>query len=176
MPTELEMPIVRRGTPADAEALAAFAARVFQETFATDTSPEDMARFLANTYSRTHQAAELSAPDVTTLLALVDDTLAGFAQVRPGEPLDVLTSSSPVELWRLYVDRRWHGRGVAQALMTMVEADARERGADSLWLGVWEHNARAQAFYRKFGFTTVGSHVFLLGDDAQTDVIMVRTL
>jgi GNAT superfamily N-acetyltransferase len=73
-------------------------------------------------------------------------------------------------------DQSWHGRGVAQALMQRVELEASRRGGRTLWLGVWEHNARAKAFYRKNGFVDVGSHVFMVGTDAQTDRIWVRPL
>lgn len=175
-PNNSTPPEIRLAAAADAGDLAAFAARVFRETFAADNTEEDMARFLAGTFTPERQAAELADPDVTTMLALLDGQLAGFAQVRTGEQLEEIDAPDPVELWRIYVDRAWHGRGVAQALMDAVEAEARRRGARSLWLGVWERNDRAQAFYRKFGFETVGSHVFVLGDDRQTDLIMLRTL
>jgi ribosomal protein S18 acetylase RimI-like enzyme len=83
---------------------------------------------------------------------------------------------APLELWRFYVARPWHGRGIAQALMSHVNAEAHRRGARTLWLGVWERNERAKAFYRKTGFTDVGSHLFMVGEDAQSDRIMVRPI
>ena len=80
----------------------------------------------------------------------------------------------PLELKRLYVARAWHGQGVAQALMEAALDAARARGAATLWLGVWERNPRAAAFYRKYGFERVGEHTFMLGADAQTDWLLVR--
>jgi ribosomal protein S18 acetylase RimI-like enzyme len=74
------------------------------------------------------------------------------------------------------VQRGWHGRGVAQALMARVVAEAVAAGANTLWLGVWEHNHRARAFYGKCGFADVGEHVFLFGTDPQTDRVMVKPL
>jgi ribosomal protein S18 acetylase RimI-like enzyme len=82
----------------------------------------------------------------------------------------------PLELWRFYVDQVHHGRGVAQQLMAAVIDAARARGAGTLWLGVWEHNAKAQAFYRKFDFVVVGAHTFVLGSDVQTDRVMARSV
>ena len=84
-------------------------------------------------------------------------------------------SSGEVELARFYVRRVHHGRGVAQTLMDAVTAHARALGATQLWLGVWERNARAIAFYRKCGFVQCGTQPFLLGSDLQTDWVMRRT-
>jgi ribosomal protein S18 acetylase RimI-like enzyme len=135
-----------------------------------------MALHLTRAYGTRQQQRELLDADITTLLAEVDGELAGYAQVRSGEVPECVTGESPVELWRFYVSQSWHGRGVAQALMHRVELEAFRRGARTVWLGVWEHNARAQAFYRKNGFVDVGSHVFMVGTDAQTDRILVRQL
>jgi len=76
----------------------------------------------------------------------------------------------------LYVAAAWHGRGVARALMAAAAAEAERRGAQTLWLGVWERNARAQAFYRKWNFRDVGEHIFQLGADRQRDILMERSL
>jgi len=74
------------------------------------------------------------------------------------------------------VDHAWHGRGIAQRLMQATIDEAAAAGATTVWLGVWEHNARAIAFYGKHGFVDVGSHEFLVGSDPQTDRVMVRNL
>ena len=127
---------------------------------------------LARSYGIAQQTAELAHPGITTLLAYADGDLAGFAQLRQGLPPPCVTPARPIELWRLYVASPWHGRGVAQALMAAAVAAARERDGAVLWLGVWERNPRAQAFYRKSGFTVVGSQQFLVGTDTQTDHVM----
>ena len=168
--------VIRTGEESDASALAELAARTFQETFAADNRPEDMALHLSRAYGTSQQHRELADPDITTLLAEVDGQLAGYAQIRVGRVPDVVREQSPVELWRFYVARSWHGRGVAQTLMRRVELEASRRGAGTLWLGVWERNARALAFYFRTGFRDVGSQVFMVGTDAQTDRILVRQL
>jgi diamine N-acetyltransferase len=165
---------IRRGVATDAAELAALAARTFRETFAADNRPEDMALHIAETYGTSQQGRELADPSITTLLAEVDGQLAGYAQLRSGSAPACVTGVSPLELWRFYIARLWHGRGVAQALMDQVEVEAGQRGARTLWLGVWEHNERAKAFYRKCSFADVGAHVFMVGTDAQTDRIWVR--
>jgi ribosomal protein S18 acetylase RimI-like enzyme len=87
-----------------------------------------------------------------------------------------VSGADPIELLRFYVDRRWHGQGVAGALMKETLAQARALGRRTVYLAVWERNARAIAFYRKAGFREVGAQPFHLGKDVQTDRVMVREL
>jgi GNAT superfamily N-acetyltransferase len=166
---------VRRATVADAAMLTSFGRRVYHTTFAPDNNPDDLAAYLDSAYTEDRQRAEIVDPDMDTLLLDRDDVLAAFAQLRPGAG-DGVDGPHPVELWRFYVEPTWHGRGVAAELMAAVEDTARGRGAQTLWLGVWERNTRAQAFYRKHGFTVAGSHIFWMGSDPQRDLIMVKAL
>jgi ribosomal protein S18 acetylase RimI-like enzyme len=165
---------IRAGAPTDAADLADLAARTFRDTFDTSAPPEDMALHLAQAYGPIQQARELADPDITTLVVDADGQLAGYAQLKRGPAPSCVTGDAPVELWRFYLDREWHGQGLAQMLMQRVNEEAHRAQAQTLWLGVWEHNARAQAFYRKCRFTQVGSHVFMVGTDAQTDHILAR--
>jgi diamine N-acetyltransferase len=168
--------IVRFGTVADAGALAELAARTFRETYAADNRPEDIAVHVAQAFTPPQQEIELANPDVSTLLAEAEGQLAGYAQLRTGVPPSCVPGDASFELRRFYVAREWHGRGIAQALMNTVIANAQRRGGRALWLGVWERNARARAFYSKSGFVDIGSQVFMLGRDAQTDRILTRRL
>lgn len=166
---------VRRATTADAAALSSFGRRVYHDTFAADNNPADLADYLDNAYTEDRQRAEIVDPEMDTLLLERDGVLAAFAQLRPGTEESV-KGAHPIELWRFYVDPAWHGRGVAADLIAAAEGAARARGAQTLWLGVWERNTRAQAFYRKHGFTVAGSHIFWMGSDPQRDLIMLKAL
>lgn len=168
--------MIRDATPADAERLSAFGRRVFAATFAADNDPADLHAYLETAYTPAAQTAEIGDPAVTTLLAGEGDDWYGFAQVRATDVPECVDDPTSLEVWRLYVDPEWHGRGVAAALMEAAYAEIRRRGGRSAWLGVWERNARAQAFYRKQGFEPVGSHTFVLGSDEQTDQIWMRRL
>lgn len=168
--------LIRPGMPGDAAALAAFAERCFRDAFADQNNPSDLGLYITHAYGRPQQAAELQDPLVVTVLAESGGRLAGFAQLRPGATPDCVRAQRPIELWRFYVDRPWQGRGLAQALMSQVLAAARARDADAIWLGVWERNPRAQAFYRKCGFVDVGQQGFTLGTDSQTDRVMAQAL
>ncbi|MDQ4079377.1 MAG: GNAT family N-acetyltransferase [Gemmatimonadota bacterium] len=167
---------IRQATPDDAAAVAAFAERTFVETFGADNTPEDLAAHVAITFGTTQQSRELRNPNIITLLGETGDTLIALAQLRSGQYPPCVTGAEPVELMRFYVDRPWHGQGVAQLLMCTVRDTARQAGARTLWLGVWERNPRAIAFYAKCGFTDVGEQEFILGSDRQTDRVMARSL
>jgi len=164
---------VRRGRASDASVLAAFAERTFSETFAAANRPEDIAAYLPTAYGTSLQAIELADPDIVTLIIDAGDAIAAYAQVRRGAAPACVKGAAPVELWRFYVDSPFHGRGLAQQLMAATHAAAFELGGRTLWLGVWERNERAIAFYAKAGFHYAGSHDFWVGSDRQTDNIML---
>jgi ribosomal protein S18 acetylase RimI-like enzyme len=167
---------IRTATAADAAVVADLARRTFYDTFASTNNPDDMALYLAEAFGVDQQTRELSDRDITALLVEQDGVPVAYAMVRGDHVPECVTGPAPLELWRFYVDRGWHGRGIAQALMERVRQAARERGARTLWLGVWERNDRARAFYAKCGFTDAGNHIFLFGTDPQTDMVMVTSI
>lgn len=167
---------IRRAQVDDAGLLAELGARTFSETFAADNSPVDMAAYLASAFSEARQTAELADPQSAFHIAETNGVASGYAMLRSGSVPETVTNDKPVELVRLYVAREHLGRGVGAALMRVCINEASQRGHRTLWLGVWEHNHPAQAFYRKWNFHRVGTHIFQLGDDAQTDILMERSM
>ena len=165
---------IRSATLADTFRLTAFGRRVFMATFAPDNDAAQLASYVETAYVPEAQAAELSNPDITTLLACDDDdAIIGFAQLRGGSPPPCVADLSAIELWRFYVDPAWHGQGVAASPHGCGDRSRAAAGARTFWLGVWERNLRAQAFYRKHGFTPVGSQIFMFGTEPQTDQIWI---
>jgi GNAT superfamily N-acetyltransferase len=162
----------RRATVDDAHLLSAFARRVFFETFAADNDPADMAMYLEDAFTESKQRGELADPARVCLLVEHKGVLVAYASVFNGSGNEHVTGAHPVELERFYVDRAWHGRGVAAPLMAAVRAVAAAWGGDALWLGVWERNAKAIRFYEKQGFARVGAQTFRLGSDEQQDAVM----
>jgi len=167
---------VRRGRVEDAELLAELGARLFREAFAADNDPADLEGYIGQSYGVSQQAAELGDAGGGVLLAEADGRVVGYAQLRAKDPPECVRGPSPLELWRFYVDRPWQGKGVAAALMQAVREEAVLRGASTLWLGVWQRNDRAKAFYRRCGFLPVGTQAFRLGRELQTDVVMALAL
>jgi GNAT superfamily N-acetyltransferase len=168
--------VVRRATRAEAARLAEFAARTFVDTFGSQNDPDHLASHVARHYHTDVQAAELANPHWVTLVIDGDDGYVGYAQLRTGDAPECAGSDAPVELVRFYVDRPWHGRGVARPFMDAVYRTAADMGGHTIWLGVWERNPRAIAFYEKIGYRTVGTKPYVVGADHQTDFVMMRAL
>ncbi|HEX7679668.1 MAG TPA: GNAT family N-acetyltransferase [Thermoanaerobaculia bacterium] len=164
--------IVRVAVPDDAATLAAISLKTFADAFAAGNRAEDMEVYTSDAFGEPQQRRELETAGIVTLLGEEDGEAIAYAQLShtPG------ASYGDVELARFYVDRTHHGRGVAQSLMDAVDVHARTLGGTTLWLGVWERNLRAIAFYRKSGFVQCATQPFLLGSDLQTDWVMNRAL
>ena len=163
---------LRPAGPADNELLAEMGARTFADTFGPDNTPENMAAYLAASFSPARQAAELAEPGTLFLIAVAEGAAQGYVRLREGPAPACVSGARPLEIVRLYARQAFIGRGVGAALMRASLAEAARRGCDTVWLDVWEHNPRAQAFYERWGFRKVGTAVFPLGDDLQTDWIM----
>lgn len=166
----------RTAGPDDAPALAGFAEQVFRDTFGPHNRAEDMDAYCGAAFATDHVHHELTDRHYHTVLVFARGDLAGYAQLRSTAPPPCVAGPAPIELKRLYVDRRWHGGGVAHALLDRAIAIAMQRSAQTLYLSVWQHNHRAIAFYVKHGFAQVGTAEFRLGADLQFDPVMVRPL
>ncbi len=164
---------IRTATAADAVLLAELGARTFHDTFAADNTPENMAAYIAGAFGEARQRAELADDRITVFVAERDGDVAGYVMLRDFPCPDVVPGDA-IEIARLYAVKRQIGGGVGAALMQRCIDEAATRGRSAVWLGVWERNTRAIAFYERWGFTDVGRLAFQLGDDRQTDHIMVR--
>lgn len=167
---------LRHATMADAALLAELGRETFSETFAAENTPDNMAQYLASAFGVDIQTAELAEPGVLFLIAEWEEKPVGYAQLKEGSTETGVTGQHPVELVRLYVRKRWHGEGIGMALMEACLREAAQMGGDVIWLGVWERNPRAIRFYQKWGFSQVGTHGFLMGNDLQRDWVLERPL
>jgi ribosomal protein S18 acetylase RimI-like enzyme len=167
-------PAIRRAVPEDAPALAELARRTFVDAFGAGSDPHDLALHTARTFGVPQQAAEIAHPRIVTLVAEVEGRLAAYVQLRRDEVPECVPDRGAAEVSRFYVERGWHGRGLAGRLMDAALDEVRAMGARSVWLGVWEQNHRAIGFYAKCGYRDVGSHVYMFGTDPQTDRVMIR--
>jgi ribosomal protein S18 acetylase RimI-like enzyme len=159
----------RDAVAADAQALGAFAQATFTDTFGHLYPTEDLAAFVTGKYAPEVIEAELADPETRYRLALSGDRIVGYCKMGV---VDMnVDATDALELHRLYVDRDTKGAGVAQALMDDALDWARQNGARVMYLSVWENNARAQAFYKRYGFEHVGEHKFMVGKTADRDFI-----
>jgi diamine N-acetyltransferase len=166
---------IRHAISDDVTALAALADRSFRHAFAGDNRPDDVDAYVTEAFSAERLGCELSdTRNVFLLACAAGGDIAGYAKLRSGPADESVAGPDPLEIERLYVDPAAIGRGIGAALMRACLTEAAAHQCRTIWLGVWVRNARAISFYERWGFRTVGSHVFRLGADEQTDLIMER--
>lgn len=170
--------LIRQAGPEDAKVLTDLAYTTFWDAFAhhPKNAPDDLNHYMRQAFNHEQIAAELVDPKNIFLIAEIDGEAAGYSKIVIDNIEPGITAERPVELSRLYSQQRYLGQGVGQSLMDASFERAQAADRDVMWLGVWEYNPRAQRFYEKNGFRVVGSHVFLLGKDAQTDLLMEKEL
>jgi ribosomal protein S18 acetylase RimI-like enzyme len=168
-------PRIRALSVSEAAPYSAFAERLFRETYTDGYDPADIEDYVSHAFGAELQAKELKEPG-GRVLVIEDEPngLLGYAHLRQTPTPPALAGRFAVEISRFYVDRPWHGRGIARVLMSACIAEARSRGADALWLLVYQHNPRAVAFYEKSGFRKSGQQPFRLGSRVDDDWVMVR--
>jgi ribosomal protein S18 acetylase RimI-like enzyme len=168
--------LIRRATENDASLLAELGARTFSDSFADQNTPEDMTAYLAASFGHEIQRAELADSRNKFLILENDGVAIGYAHLRAGEPPACLSARRAIELSRLYISSAFQGTGAGARLMEACLTEARQTGYQTIWLGVWKQNVRAQAFYQRWNFSVVGEHTFQLGADRQMDWLMERSL
>lgn len=168
--------VLKKVDISEASILTELAKKTFVETFAKDNQKKDMDMYVAETFNLERQLSEINDPNRFIEIAWIENQPAGFLHLLKGNPDPAIKGPKPLEILRLYADSKWHGKGVGSALMERSLQLAREQGFQTIWLGVWEKNHRALAFYKKYGFEVVGQHGFLLGTDHQIDIVMARGL
>jgi ribosomal protein S18 acetylase RimI-like enzyme len=156
--------------------LQAISRETFYEAFAAHNTPADMAKHLDDNFNAHKLTAELTNPHTRFFIAWHGTEPIGYLKLNLGPAQTDLHDDTALELERIYVKAAWHGRQVAQQLYHIAEEVARTHSKTYIWLGVWEHNPRAIAFYTKLGYTAFSSHIFMLGHDKQTDILMKKIL
>lgn len=147
----------------------------FEYTFAKDNTEENMKAYLAKSFNTEKVKEEIIEMDSQFFLALLGDVPVGYARMRKNNELDEF-SGSAVELERIYVIRKVLGKKIGAALLQACLEYAQQKGFAWVWLGVWEHNKKAQQFYSKWGFKKFGEKPFQLGDDPQVDWLMKKRI
>ena len=146
--------------------------QTFQETFSDSNSEENMKNYLEEGFSVEKLTSELHNPDSEFYFATHDNEIIGYLKVNFGDAQTELKDNKALEIERIYVLNAFHGKRVGQLLYDKAITIAKEKGVEYVWLGVWENNVRAMRFYTKNGFVAFDKHIFKLGDDEQTDIMM----
>jgi ribosomal protein S18 acetylase RimI-like enzyme len=163
---------ITRATINDIERLQIIGRKTFYETFSASNTEENMNRYLQDGFSTEKLTEELTNPDSEFYLALSAGDVIGYLKLNFGTSQTELKDNKALEIERIYVLKEFHGKKVGQLLYEKAIEVARQKSADYVWLGVWEENPRAINFYRKNGFVEFDKHIFQLGGDEQTDIMM----
>lgn len=150
--------------------------QTFYETFAPHNSEEQIRQYLTESFAEDKLTQELEHPDSQFFIAWEEGNLVGYLKVNSGEAQTELQDETSLEIERIYVKSSHHGKKVGQLLYEKALEIAVELRKKYLWLGVWEENHRAVIFYKKNGFGEFGKHIFRLGDEEQTDLMMKKML
>jgi len=163
---------VSKAASRDASLLASFAATAFRDTYRELDDAEEIEAYVREHFTPDLVRSQIDDPRSVVLLAHLNQELVGYAHVKQSAAPPCVSGPDPVELVRLYLSQGMAGKGHGAQLMLTVHAHARELKCRTIWLGVYDRNVRAVAFYEKFGFVRVGGKEFLFGGRVYIDPIM----
>lgn len=163
---------LKRVTLNDIDQLQKISRQTFQETFSESNSEENMKKYLEEGFSNEKLTAELNDKNSEFYFAALNNEIIGYLKLNFGESQTELKDKKALEIERIYVSKEFHGKSVGQFLYDKAIQIAKEKNAEYVWLGVWEENPRAIRFYKKNGFVEFDKHIFKLGNDEQTDIMM----
>ena len=161
-----------RVAPNEIEQLQKIGRQTFQETFSESNSEENMKTYLEEGFSSEKLITELNDKNSEFYFAKSDNEVIGYLKLNFGESQTELKDNKALEIERIYVSKEFHGKNIGQLLYNKAIEIAKNKKVDYVWLGVWEENLRAISFYKKNGFVAFDKHIFKLGDDEQTDIMM----
>lgn len=163
---------IRTVTTNDIDQLQKIGRQTFQETFSESNSEENMKSYLEEGFSKEKLIGELNDENSEFYFATLDDVVIGYLKINFGESQTELKDSKALEIERIYVSKEFYGKSVGQLLYDKAIQIAKQKNVAYIWLGVWEENLRAISFYKKNGFIEFDKHIFKLGNDEQTDIMM----
>lgn len=146
--------------------------QTFYETFSDANTEENMTKYLDEGFSIEKLTTELTDKNAAFYFATIDENVIGYLKLNFGQSQTELQDDKGLEIERIYVTKDFHGKKVGQLLYEKALEIAKLNKSDFVWLGVWEENPRAINFYKKNGFVEFDKHIFKLGNDEQTDIMM----
>ena len=163
---------IKQATLNDIDDLQQIGKQTFYETFASGNTEENMKEYLDEGFSLFKLRTELSDNNAELYFATLDQKVIGYLKINVGQSQTELKDDKALEIERIYVLKEFHGKNIGQLLYDRALQIAKQQNADYVWLGVWEENPRAIKFYKKNRFIEFDKHVFKLGNDEQTDIMM----
>lgn len=167
---------IKKVTIADIQDLQQISGETFSETFGSQNSTENMEKFLNKAYAEEKLRSEIENKNSNFYFLIVNNQVAGYLKVNEGDAQTEQVADNALEVERIYLKQNFQHQGLGLILIKLAEELARKKNKANMWLGVWEKNYQAQAFYKKDDFKRVSQHTFVVGDDPQTDFILVKEL
>jgi ribosomal protein S18 acetylase RimI-like enzyme len=164
--------IIKKATISDLEIIQEISKQTFLETFANVNTPENMENYIRENFNSVQVASEINNPESEFYLAALKNETIGYLKLNFGNAQTEIFNKQAMEIHRIYVLKAFLGKKIGQLLLDEAIKIANQNGVDSIWLGVWEDNHRALQFYSKNGFLEFDKHIFILGNDVQTDLLM----
>jgi ribosomal protein S18 acetylase RimI-like enzyme len=164
--------IIRKATISDLESIQEISKKTFIETFSEVNTPENMENYVLENFNSVQVALEINNPESAFYLATLDNENIGYLKLNFGNAQTEIFNKQSIEIHRIYVLKAFLGKKIGQLLLDEAIKIANKSGVNSIWLGVWEENDRALQFYSKNGFVEFDKHIFTLGNDIQTDLLM----
>lgn len=163
---------IKKATIEDLKTLQFISEKTFTETFAAVNTPENLANYIEQSFNSEQLSMEINNQNSQFYIAFSASEPVGYLKINFGDAQTETVTKNAIEIHRIYVLQAFHGKKVGQLFLDKVIAVAQQMAVDSIWLGVWEENHRALQFYTKNGFVAFDKHIFTLGDDVQTDLLM----
>ncbi|MGG1220415.1 GNAT family N-acetyltransferase [Priestia endophytica] len=167
---------LKKCTLEDLRKLQEISYETFNETFKHQNSPENMEAYLEKAFNLEQVEKELSNTSSHFFFVYVDNEIAGYLKVNTNDAQSEEMGDESLEIERIYIKNNFQKHGIGKYLFNKAIDTAMEHNKKKIWLGVWEKNENALAFYKKMGFVQTGVHSFYMGDEEQVDFIMVKTL
>jgi ribosomal protein S18 acetylase RimI-like enzyme len=167
---------IRRVTLNDIQTLQQISRETFSETFSENNDVANMNRYLEEGFATNKLSEEVNNAASQFYFAILDDHVIGYLKLNTGNAQTEGEAEQALEIERIYVLSAYHGKKVGQLLYAKAMQLAAELKSTYVWLGVWEENQRAIRFYEKNGFVAYDKHIFKLGEDEQTDIMMKKIL
>ncbi|MBK6914285.1 MAG: GNAT family N-acetyltransferase [Ignavibacteriales bacterium] len=168
--------IVSKAKLAELNELLIVAAKTFYDTFSEVNTEEDMKMYLAEHFTFEKLSSEFNNPYSEFYIATLNDRIIGYLKINFGQAQTETIQNNTIEIERIYVLKEFQGHKVGNLLLDKAFEAAKQKKINFVWLGVWEKNVKAISFYKKNGFTESGKHLFKLGTEEQTDIIMKKKL
>ncbi|MFS0776871.1 GNAT family N-acetyltransferase [Neobacillus sp. 3P2-tot-E-2] len=163
-------------TIGDLSILQEISCETFIETFKDQNSPENMNAYLERAFHNNQLEKELSTISSQFFFVYFNNEVAGYLKVNTQDAQSENMGEDSLEIERIYIRAKFQKLGLGKYLINKAIEIAEEQGKNKIWLGVWEKNENAIAFYKKLGFVQDGSHSFYMGDEEQIDFIMIKSL